>query len=61
LTSLEGADIRARKGNFTVASNCKKSETRRLRKKQQIGKKRKRAIAVKGSTKNEAQLFGNVL
>lgn len=44
-----------------MASNTKKSETQRLRKTNRLGKQRKRALEKKGSTKSEAQLFGNVL
>jgi hypothetical protein len=44
-----------------VASNTKKTENQRLRKKHGNGKDRKRSLHKKGTTKNEAALFGNVL
>ena len=45
----------------TVASNTKITENVRLRKKHTNGKKRKRALENKGTTKSEAAMFGNVL
>ena len=41
-----------------MASNTAKSENIRLRKKQKSGKKRKRLLERKGTTKNESQMFG---
>jgi hypothetical protein len=41
-----------------VASNTAKSENIRLRKKQRNGKKRKRLLERKGTTRTEAELFG---
>lgn len=59
LTPFPQADIRDALGReHKVASNTAKSENIRLRKKQKAGKKRKRLLERKGTTKNEAQLFG---
>jgi hypothetical protein len=44
-----------------VASNTKVSDTQRRRKTAKAGKARKRALEKKGTTKSEAQMFGNVL
>jgi len=44
-----------------MASETKKTTTRRIRRTRSLGKSRKRALDRNGTTKNEEQLFGNVL
>jgi len=44
-----------------MASNTKASELRRKHKHAQAGKKRKKALKKAGSTRSEAELFGNTL
>lgn len=59
LTAFGGVAIGGHEDLRKMASNTKKSETIRLRKKRTNGRARKRALAVKGTTRNEKQLFGN--
>ncbi len=44
-----------------MASNTKASETRRKNKQAKAGKPRKKALNKKGTTRTEAELFGNAL
>jgi hypothetical protein len=44
-----------------VASSTKQSQTARLNKTRKLGKKRKKALAKAGTTKNALQLFGTEL
>jgi len=44
-----------------VASNTKKTEKKRLAKARSSGRDRKRHLEREGSTRSEAELFGNVL
>ncbi len=44
-----------------MASNTKASENRRKHKQAQSGKPRKKALNKKGTTRSEAELFGNTL
>lgn len=44
-----------------MASNAKKTEGKRTNRDRKQGKARKRALAKKGTTRTEAEIFGNVL
>ena len=44
-----------------MASNTKISDNQRRRKTQKQGKARKRGLEKNGTTKSEAEMFGNVL
>jgi hypothetical protein len=44
-----------------VASPTKTSETRRRNKSRKLGRERKKKIAKAGTTRTEAELFGNTL
>lgn len=44
-----------------MASNSKQTETRRKAKARKSGADRKKALASQGTTRSEAELFGNVL
>lgn len=44
-----------------MASNTKVSEIRRKNKQAKAGKGRKKALNTKGTTRSEAELFGNAL
>ncbi|MFO0725020.1 MAG: hypothetical protein U1E65_14670 [Myxococcota bacterium] len=44
-----------------MASNTKATETRRKNKQTNVGKKSRKKVAAKGTTRTEAELFGNTL
>jgi hypothetical protein len=44
-----------------MASNSKKTDTKRLNKQRTSGQDRKRRLEREGTTRSEKQLFGNVL
>lgn len=44
-----------------MASNSKKTESKRTNRDRKMGKDRKRRLEKQGTTKSEAELFGNTL
>jgi hypothetical protein len=56
---LDRCQIKRQINGGAMASKTKRTETRRLRKVANRGKKRKAALRTKGSTKSEKALFGD--